>query len=199
MFTSPRMTPNKYAMAFKSLQSLAALEPETYDDLEVRYPITNPLSHAVALLLGIWGMVSGTGSLTNVETSYSSSHGRSVWMWIYPLTLVLNIWPQKTILLVQNTMSERKLLQSFLPLKVEIVFHNKTSCCEGFILHKTSHFAHLRVFFCQHTDNLCKICSPETKFSFYLVQRAQNTNWSFFVIFEIKSLRLAMVCWFRLG
>lgn len=86
-------SPNKYAMAFKSLQSLAALEPETYDDLEVRYPITNPLSHAVALLLGIWGMVSGAASLTNVKTSCSCLHGRIVWMWIYSSTLILNIWP----------------------------------------------------------------------------------------------------------
>lgn len=108
-------------MAFKSLESLAALEPETYDDLEVRYPITNPVSHAVALLLGIWGMVSGAGSLTNVKTSHCSSHGRSIWMWIYPLTLVLNIWPQKTTLFVQNTMSEKKFLQTFVPLKVKIV------------------------------------------------------------------------------
>lgn len=48
------MPPNKYLMVFKSLQNLATLEPETYNDLEVKYPITNPLSHAVALLLGIW-------------------------------------------------------------------------------------------------------------------------------------------------
>lgn len=121
MFTSPCMTPNKYALAFKSLQSLVALEPETHDDLEVRYPITNPLSHAVALLLGIWGMVSGAGSLTNIKTSCSCSHGRGVWMWIYPLTLVLNIWPQKNTLLVQNTMSERKFLQTFVPFTVKVM------------------------------------------------------------------------------
>lgn len=103
MFTSPCMTPNKYALAFRSLQSLVALEPETYDDLEVRYPITNPLSHAAALLLGIWGMVSAAGPLTNIKTSCCHSHGRNICMWIYPLTPVLNIWPQKNTLLVFRT------------------------------------------------------------------------------------------------
>lgn len=31
------------------------------------------------------------------------------------------------------------------------MFHNTTSCCKGFAVHKTSHFAHLKVFFCQQT------------------------------------------------
>lgn len=48
-------------MVSKILQSLADLELETYNDLEVKYPITNPLSQAIALLLGIWGMVPGAG------------------------------------------------------------------------------------------------------------------------------------------
>lgn len=205
MFTSPCMTPNKYALAFRSLQSLVALEPETYDDLEVRYPITNPLSHAAALLLGIWGMVSAAGPLTNIKTSCCRSHGRNICMWIYPLTPVLNIWPQKNTLLVFRTQCLKgnayRLLYLLRWNSCVTKFHSTTSGHKGFALHKISHFAHLRVFFCQHTDNLCKIRSSETKFSFYLVKRAQNTTGLFCYVnrFEIKSLKSAMVCWFWLG
>jgi len=71
------MPPNKHPLMLKSLQSLAALELETCGDLEVKYPITNPLSHAAALLPGIWGMVSGAGSLARIKISAVAHTGEA--------------------------------------------------------------------------------------------------------------------------
>lgn len=138
------MPPNKYPMVFKSLQNLAALEPETYDDLEVKYPITNPLSHAVGLIAGDLG----DGIWSRVTSQHQNLMRLLVLEKHQDLDMSLNSCPEYLATIKHSACSltqclkgnSSKLLYLWRWKPCGTKFHNTKSSCKGFAVHKDPPF-----------------------------------------------------------